>query len=86
MNHIPEEAWLLPYEAHRLLKKKWKTEQFINNPICKICGINMDDDYNSPARVSLDHIIPKSKGGLDIEENWQIMCHDCNVKKGDIIP
>jgi len=29
-----------------------------------------------------DHIIPKSKGGPDILENYQTYCWDCNLRKG----
>lgn len=32
-----------------------------------------------------DHIIPKSKGGKDIQENYQVMCFPCNQKKGDTL-
>lgn len=30
-----------------------------------------------------DHIIPKSKGGRDIMENFQTMCSPCNLYKGN---
>lgn len=30
-----------------------------------------------------DHIVPKSKGGKDILENYQTMCLLCNMEKGD---
>ena len=43
---------------------------------CVQCG--MDED------LTLDHIIPKSAGGSDIEENLQIMCRWCNNRKGGI--
>jgi len=32
-----------------------------------------------------DHIIPRSKGGPDIQENYQVMCSPCNQKKDDKI-
>lgn len=28
-----------------------------------------------------DHILPKSKGGKDVLENYQTMCTECNLKK-----
>ena len=29
----------------------------------------------------LDHIVPISKGGDDIEDNWQGLCKECHDKK-----
>lgn len=36
--------------------------------------------------MTRDHIIPKSKGGKDIMENFQVMCTTCNRKKGNKMP
>lgn len=33
--------------------------------------------------MTKDHVIPKSKGGLNTLDNYQIMCFDCNIAKGD---
>lgn len=33
--------------------------------------------------ITIDHIYPKSKGGLDTVENYQPMCAPCNGKKSD---
>ena len=33
--------------------------------------------------MTIDHIIPKSKGGNNSLENLQPMCHTCNTKKAD---
>lgn len=30
-----------------------------------------------------DHIYPRSLGGLDIMENYQVLCNDCNNKKSN---
>jgi len=48
---------------------------------CKLCG-------RSPPEVKLhiDHWIPKSKGGLDIEENLITACSECNLSKSATIP
>ena len=31
-----------------------------------------------------DHILPRSKGGRDAMENYQVMCSPCNGKKGSM--
>jgi hypothetical protein len=36
-----------------------------------------------PWVLELDHIVPKSKGGTDDEENLWLACHSCNLFKGD---
>ena len=42
---------------------------------CQYCG--------SKSKLTLDHVIPKSKGGLDTWDNLVVACSSCNVKKGD---
>lgn len=36
--------------------------------------------------MTQDHIMPKSRGGTDTEDNLQTMCLICNNKKGSKIP
>lgn len=36
--------------------------------------------------MTVDHIIPKAKGGPDTLDNKQCMCFNCNNKKGDKLP
>ena len=33
--------------------------------------------------MTIDHIVPKSKGGTDHEENLQLLCGACNSTKGN---
>ncbi len=33
--------------------------------------------------LTVDHILPRSKGGKDTKDNKQILCNECNTKKGD---
>ena len=46
---------------------------------CQYCGKS-----NTP--LTLDHILPKVKGGQDIWENLVTACKVCNQKKGDSSP
>lgn len=41
---------------------------------CRNCG--------SRSHLSFDHVIPRSWGGASTVENVQVLCRDCNLKKG----
>lgn len=44
---------------------------------CKLCG-----EAVVPADLSIDHVIPKAKGGNDMLENLQITHVSCNHRRG----
>jgi 5-methylcytosine-specific restriction endonuclease McrA len=46
---------------------------------CQYCGIKGLD-------ITIDHIIPKSKGGQDTWENLVTACHLCNNHKSNTTP
>lgn len=63
---------------------------------CRGCGAELRDPrtLNKRERKRLrklglvptaDHIIPRSKGGKNREENLQLMCYACNQEKADRI-
>lgn len=33
--------------------------------------------------LTLDHVVPRAKGGQDADENLQLLCGHCNSVKGD---
>lgn len=45
---------------------------------CQYCG--------SSKRLTLDHVIPRSKGGKHTWDNVVIACESCNSRKGDRTP
>jgi len=45
---------------------------------CQYCGEVYDYD-----ELTIDHVIPRSKGGLTTWENTVTSCKSCNYKKGD---
>ena len=45
---------------------------------CQYCGKKSD--------LTIDHVLPKSRGGGDTWENLTTACEKCNVKKGNHTP
>lgn len=39
-----------------------------------------------PAKLTLDHMIPRSRGGQSSWENLVASCHPCNSRKGNRLP
>jgi 5-methylcytosine-specific restriction endonuclease McrA len=46
---------------------------------CQYCGYEFTASY-----LTLDHVVPKSKGGARSWENIVTACHYCNNKKADL--
>jgi 5-methylcytosine-specific restriction endonuclease McrA len=58
-----------------------------DGPLCQICGELMDwQTGRHRERVSLDHIIPISKGGSHTMDNVRLVHMGCNSKKSDRLP
>jgi 5-methylcytosine-specific restriction endonuclease McrA len=45
---------------------------------CQYCG--------SSGRLTLDHVVPRSRGGASVWENVVASCAPCNLRKGDRLP
>ena len=61
---------------------------------CFYCGIRMFDLYNQwlegkikrkQALLTVDHLVPRSQGGLWSLDNLVTCCYNCNQKKGSQI-
>jgi 5-methylcytosine-specific restriction endonuclease McrA len=46
---------------------------------CAYCGSN-------GGRLTLDHVVPRSRGGESVWENVVTSCAPCNLRKGDRLP
>jgi len=57
-------------EAKRIWRSKIKEEWDYE---CAYCG--------SQDNLTIDHIVPKAKGGPDFTKNLLCACHDCNQDK-----
>ena len=56
------------YPTKNLIYKRDKNK-------CQYCG--------STKSLTIDHVIPRSRGGKDTWENLVVACSPCNIKKGD---
>lgn len=52
-----------------------------DNNQCQYCSIELPNE-----KLTLDHIIPKSKGGKNTWDNLVAACKKCNQKKGNRTP
>jgi site-specific DNA-methyltransferase (adenine-specific) len=72
---IPQRTDIQIIEPILSVKERLYKEQ---NCLCNGCKILFDI-----RNLEIDHIIPKSKGGGDYYENYQLLCSACNKMKGD---
>lgn len=87
--------------AKRFARRQARTQEFRKGILkrckyhCVSCGVQlrMDGPMDEAgilalgyAKLTLDHIIPRSKGGNIAEANMQAMCRPCNGVKGSDWP
>ena len=67
----------VPRDAHR--RKITRRAVFARDSwTCQYCG--------SRSNLTVDHVIPRSKGGSSSWENIVASCAPCNRRKGDLLP
>lgn len=47
--------------------------------VCAECG----EVFRTREFLQIDHIIPMAKGGLTVQDNLQVLCRTCNMRKSD---
>lgn len=58
------------FNRRAIVKRDRNHCQYCNKKLCS-------------SQVTIDHILPKSKGGANSFTNCVVCCHDCNSVKGD---
>jgi 5-methylcytosine-specific restriction endonuclease McrA len=70
----------LEASSNHITAKEW-AEIKRTSPLCPMCGKFVECE-----NLSLDHIIPLSRGGENTKENVQALCLRCNILKSDKLP
>lgn len=80
---IPEIIILSRYDRLPRPKLNFSRSQLYKRDkmTCQYCGAKPGSEL-----LSIDHILPSSKGGLTTWENCALCCVDCNRKKADRTP
>ena len=68
----------IPYQTRALSRKNILLR---DRNTCQYCG-----DVLPPGDLTLDHVIPRSRGGNSTWENLVACCHTCNRRKGNQFP
>ena len=46
---------------------------------CRYCGLELTRD-----EATVEHIVPRARGGKNVRSNFDIACYDCNINKGNL--
>jgi hypothetical protein len=83
-----EEDWRKKIEFSRAyLHRRLKQDGCLTCAYCSKTNLVIEDEGMSVPKniiATLDHIVPLSKGGTNIETNLAIACYRCNTKKGSL--
>lgn len=94
-NPILEEtrAWVKRYFEHKSMPSsqtlppsvEYKREKVYKRTggKCWYCGVKLSLERGKKNRMTLDHVIPKSKGGTSDLDNLVPACRWCNTGKAD---
>lgn len=80
---VPSVIRLLEYRRIPLQTRALSRKNILlrDRNTCQFCG-----SIFPAAELTLDHVVPRSRGGLTSWENLVACCHGCNNRKGDRTP
>ena len=90
---IPDPKYIkkaIPAETRRVIARRYGLEGVGNVKVgCRICGQVGHIYWMTPSWVTfdgleLDHIIPESQGGTGEADNIDLICRNCNRRKGSL--
>ncbi len=67
-------------KARRLKKTRWWRRKCAQGR-CYYCGRKVN-----PSELTMDHLVPLSRGGRSVRENLVPACKECNAKKKYLLP
>lgn len=76
-----EETKIISKSSDFLPKQRWQIMERDGHK-CVKCGRTAEDGI----KLHVDHIFPKSRGGMATLENGQTLCNECNIGKGARVP
>jgi 5-methylcytosine-specific restriction endonuclease McrA len=67
--------------------RRWRVKTLIkkHRGKCVFCEVSVTWDHLADNQATVDHILPRSKGGTECLANLQLLCRKCNQEKGDTI-
>jgi len=74
-------VYIRPYLVRQSVKLSRQNVFLRDQHTCQYCGIRLSDK-----KLTIDHVLPLSKGGRHSWENVVAACAPCNNKKGDRTP
>ena len=66
--------------ARELRATRW-WKNLVDRGICHYCGRKVD-----ACEITMDHVVPLSRGGKSVKSNIVACCKDCNTKKSGRMP
>lgn len=76
--HFPKPIWESIAGQTQWDKSAYESVYERDGDACRYCG--------SSDELTIDHVIPRSRGGTDHEHNLVVCCRPCNSRKGGRTP